>query len=273
MCVRPEYPARSAQRLNTEITGYCNLVQTVLDSIIDPKTRTLGTVIVTGAASGLGRAIADAVAAAGGTPVAFDIKEPPDVALEYDYLRVDCGDRSAIESAVAAVARTHGIIDAVVANAGIDTCGDFDRIPADAWERVIAVNLIGTAALVRAALPHLERASNPRIVTVASTLGLRTLGAATAYCASKFGVVGFTRALALEVAGRIGVTLLCPGGMNTGFFDGRDEQFKPASDAFEKNQLSDPASVAEAVVFALTRPKGVEVRELIVTASRETSWP
>jgi NAD(P)-dependent dehydrogenase (short-subunit alcohol dehydrogenase family) len=229
------------------------------------------TVIITGGASGLGRAVADAVAAAGATPVVFDLAAPSNGAR--DHRVVDCGDRGAIEQAVAAVARDHSGIDALVANAGTDACGDFDRVPAEAWERVIRVNLIGTAALVRAALPHLERAPNPRIVTVASTLGLRTLGAATAYCASKFGVVGFTRALALDLAGRVGVTLLCPGGMNTGFFDGRDEQFKPAPDAFEKNQLNDPRSVAEAVLFALTRPKGVEVREMIVTPSRETSWP
>jgi len=231
----------------------------------------LGTVIVTGGASGLGAAIADAVVTAGGTPVVFDLKQPV-AARDREHHIVDCGDRSAIERAVEAVAREHRI-SAVVANAGMDACGDFDKVSAEDWDRVIQVNLIGTAALVRAALPHLEKAENPRIVTVASTLGLRVLGAATAYCASKFGVVGLTRGLALDLAGRVGVTLLIPGGMKTGFFDGRDEQFKPAPDAFEKNQLNDPRNVAEAVIFALTRPKGVEVRELIVTPSRETSWP
>lgn len=232
---------------------------------------TLGGVIITGGASGLGAAIADAVAAAGGTPIVFDVQAAP-LAPGRDHLIVDCGDRAAIEQAVAEVARRHRI-DAVVANAGMDACGDFDQVAADRWERVIQVNLLGTAALLRAALPHLEQSENPRIVTVASTLGLRVLGAASAYAASKFGVVGLTRALALDLAGRVGVTLLCPGGMNTHFFDGRDPQFKPASDAFEKNQLNDPRAVAETVVFALTRPKGVEVREMIVTPSCETSWP
>jgi NAD(P)-dependent dehydrogenase (short-subunit alcohol dehydrogenase family) len=203
--------------------------------------------------------------------VIFDLN-PPVAHAEREFRIVDCGDRHAVERAVAEVAREHGL-SAIVANAGMDACGDFDTVPADRWERVIAVNLIGTAALVRAALPYLERAENPRIVTIASTLGLRVLGAATAYSASKFGVVGLTRGLALDLAGRVGVTLVCPGGMNTGFFDGRDEQFKPAPDAFEKNQLNDPRQVAEAVIFALTRPKGVEIREMIVTPSRETSWP
>ena len=248
-------------------------MQTTLAREATDSKKTLGTVVVTGGASGLGAAIADAVARHGGTPVTFDVTQPR-LAREYDHHIVDVSDRAAVERAIREVAeRNGGALDAIVANAGVDACGDFDKVDADAWERVIHVNLIGTASLVRAALPYLERAANPRIVNVASTLGLRTLGAATAYCASKFGVVGLTRGLALDLAGRVGVTLLIPGGMNTHFFDGRDEQFKPASDAFEKNQLNDPSNVAETVVFALSQPKGCEIRELIVTPSRETSWP
>jgi NAD(P)-dependent dehydrogenase (short-subunit alcohol dehydrogenase family) len=234
---------------------------------------TLGTVVVTGGASGLGAAIARAVAEHGGTPVTFDLTAPREAA-DHEHYVVDVADRAGVEAAIKTVAeRNGGVIDAIVANAGMDACGDFDKVPAEEWERVIHVNLIGTASLVRAALPFLERAANPRIVNVASTLGLRVLGAATAYSASKFGVVGLTRGLALDLAGRVGVTLLIPGGMKTHFFDGRDEQFKPASDAFEKNQLNDPRNVAETVVFALSQPKGCEIRELIVTPSRETSWP
>jgi short-subunit dehydrogenase len=106
-------------------------------------------------------------------------------------------------------------------------------------------------------------------VTVASTLGLRALPDASAYCASKFAVVGFTRALALEMAGRVGVTLLIPGGMRTAFFDGRDEQYRPGADA----QLNSPSDVAAAVIFALRQPPGCELRELVITPSREPSWP
>jgi short-subunit dehydrogenase len=106
-------------------------------------------------------------------------------------------------------------------------------------------------------------------VTVASTLGLRALSDASAYCASKFGVIGLSRALAAETAGRVGVTCLIPGGMQTAFFDGRDEQYKPPPDA----QLAPPERVAETVVFALTRPDGVELRELVVCPSTEPSWP
>ena len=195
----------------------------------------------------------------------LDLNEPPG---ELEWEQVDLADARATERAVTQAAERHRGLDAVVTAAGIDACGDLADVAGADWDRVIAVNLIGTAAVVRAALPSL-RARRGRIVTVASTLGLRALPAATAYAASKFGVVGFTRALALEVAGEIGVTMLVPGGMRTAFFDDRPEQFRPAPD----QQLNTPEDVAQTVLFALRQPRGCEVRELIVTPSTEPSWP
>ncbi len=226
---------------------------------------TLGTVLVTGGASGLGAALVQSVVAAGGRPVVLDRAE---AAAGIDSEQVDLADRAATEAAVRAISSRTGGIDAVVTCAGMDACGRLEDVPADLWERVIAVNLLGTATVVRAALPDLlERRG--RVVTVASTLGLRAVSDATAYCASKFGVVGFTRALAAETAGQIGVTLLVPGGMHTAFFDDRDEQYKPPPDA----KLNAPENVAAAIVFALQQPAGSEVRELLVAGSTESSWP
>jgi NAD(P)-dependent dehydrogenase (short-subunit alcohol dehydrogenase family) len=225
----------------------------------------LGTVLITGGASGLGAAIVAAVEAEGGTPVVLD-RQPPSNGCAFH--QVDLAHAREAEAAVRAVVEQHGGLDAVVTAAGTDACGDILDVAAEAWDRVIAVNLIGTAAVVRAALPALER-SRGRVITVASTLGLRALPAATAYCASKFGVVGFTRALAVELGDRVGVTLLVPGGMKTHFFDARPEQFKPAPDQL----LSDPADVARTVVFALRQPAGCELRELVVAPASEPSWP
>jgi NAD(P)-dependent dehydrogenase (short-subunit alcohol dehydrogenase family) len=225
----------------------------------------LGTVIVTGGASGLGAAIAAAVADEGGTPVVLD-RRPPADGLAFE--QVDLAQTRATEDAVRRVADTYGGLDAVVTAAGTDACGDLGDVDGEAWDRVVAVNLLGTAAVVRAALPYLERARG-RVVTVASTLGLRALPAATAYCASKFGVVGFTRALAAESGNKVGVTMLIPGGMKTHFFDDRPEEFKPAPD----QQLNDPEDVARSVVFALRQPVGCELRELVVVPATEPSWP
>ena len=225
----------------------------------------LGSILVTGGASGLGAAVTMAVAEAGGRPVVLDREKPP---YDVEHELVDLSDGRAAEAAVERVAARHPDLRGVVTAAGTDACGKLLDIPAERWEQVVAVNLLGTAAVVRAALPHLE-ANQGRLVTVASTLGLRALSDATAYCASKFGVVGFTRALQVEMAGRVGVTLLVPGGMRTAFFDARDEQYRPGPDA----QLNDPADVAAAVLFALRQPAGCEVRELVITPSREPSWP
>jgi NAD(P)-dependent dehydrogenase (short-subunit alcohol dehydrogenase family) len=219
--------------------------------------------VVTGGASGLGAAVAAALDERGRHVVVLDRR--PAAGLDHEV--VDLADSAAAERAVEAAAG-RGRLDAVVTAAGIDTPGRLADVPRERWELVVAVNLIGTAAVVRAALSHLERHGG-RIVTVASTLGMRALPEATAYCASKFGVIGFSRALAAELAGRVGVTTLVPGGMRTAFFDGRDEQYRPGPDA----ALNDPADVASAVCFALEQPPGCEVRELIVTPATEPSWP
>ena len=224
-----------------------------------------GTVLVSGGSSGLGAAVAKAVRAAGGTPVVLD-RAPPRVDVEHEL--VDLADTRAAENAVRRVAERHGGLDAVVAAAGTDACGKLSDVAAEDWERVVAVNLLGTAAVVRAALPYLD-ASGGTVVTVSSTLGLRGMSDATAYCASKFGVIGFTRALAAETAGRVGVTLIIRGGMQTAFFDGRSDQYKPPPDA----KLNRPEDVADAVLFALRQPLGCEVRELLVAPSTESSWP
>lgn len=227
--------------------------------------RPLGTVLITGGSSGLGAATVQAVLAEGGRPLVLDRVPPP---ADVDHAVADLADRAATEDAVAQLAERAGGLDAVFTAAGVDTPGALADVPAAEWERVVVVNLFGTARVVRAALPHLERAGGT-VVTCASTLGIKAVGDATAYCAAKFGVVGFTRALAAETAGRIGVTLLVPGGMHTAFFAERDERYKPPPDA----KLNRPEDVAATVVYALRQPPGCQVRELVVCPSQESSWP
>jgi NAD(P)-dependent dehydrogenase (short-subunit alcohol dehydrogenase family) len=223
-------------------------------------------VLVTGGATGLGAAVVDACLAAGARVASLDVK-PTEVPGVVSQL-VDLADTAAASAATAAAIEELSGLDAVVTCAGIDVPAPLAALPAEAWERVVAVNLFGTVSVVRAALVALE-ARRGKVVTVASTLGHRAAGDATAYCASKFGVVGFTRALALELRGRVGVTLLTPGGMATRFFDERDDRYKPPPGM----ALCDPGEVAAAALFALTRPPGAEVKELVVTGPDETSWP
>ncbi|MET1065384.1 MAG: SDR family oxidoreductase [Arthrobacter sp.] len=225
-----------------------------------------GRVLVTGGASGLGAAVVDAVLKAGGTPIVLD-RDIRSVSAAK-AIEVDVANRTSVSEAVTQAAETLGGLDAVVTAAGIDRCGKLEDVAAEDWEQVIFVNLLGTVSVVRAALPYLKE-SRGRVVTVASTLGKRALPEASAYCASKFGVVGFSSALAAETGGEIGVTTLIPGGMKTRFFDDRPEQYKPQDDS----KLNDPANVAQAVLFVLSQPAGCEVRELLICPADEGSWP
>ena len=222
-------------------------------------------VLVTGGSSGLGAAVVEAVAKDGGRPYVID-RRPPSPGV--DWLECDLADTRAAEEATRELISRAGGLSGVVTAAGMDLPGSLADIDRESWERVVPVDLFATAAVIRAALPALV-ASHGTAVTVASTLGVKAVGDATAYCAAKFGVVGFTRALAAEMAGRVGVTLIIPGGLRTGFFDERDERYKPGPDAI----LNDPANVAAAVMFALRQPPGCAVRELVIASETETSYP
>ncbi|MBF9129051.1 SDR family oxidoreductase [Plantactinospora sp. S1510] len=224
-----------------------------------------GAVLISGGASGLGAAVASAVAGVGGRPYVLDRQAPT---AGVPWLECDLADTRAAEAATRELAEQAGGLVGVVTAAGVDVPGRLGDVPAQTWERVVTIDLLATAAVIRAALPYLER-SGGTVVTVASTLGVKAVGDATAYCAAKFGVVGFTRALAAELAGVVGVTLLVPGGMRTAFFDERDPQYRPGADAV----LNEPADVASAVLFALRQPAGCAIREMVVCADRESSYP
>ena len=222
-------------------------------------------VLVSGGSSGLGAAVVAALVKSGGRPYVLDQRAPAD---RVPWIGCDLADTRAAEVATRELAEQAGGLDGVVTAAGTDVPGRLGDVPAATWERVVTIDLLATAAVIRAALPYLER-SRGTVVTVASTLGVKAVGDATAYCAAKFGVVGFTRALAAELAGLVGVTLLVPGGMRTAFFDERDPRYRPGADA----ALNDPADVASAVLFALHQPPGCAVREMVVCADRESSYP
>jgi NAD(P)-dependent dehydrogenase (short-subunit alcohol dehydrogenase family) len=223
------------------------------------------TVLVTGGSSGLGAAVVDAVVKAGGRPYVIDRQPPAD---GIPWVKCDLADTRAAEDATREVIAQAGGLTGVVTAAGMDVPGRLADIPGETWDRIVTIDLLSTAAVIRAAIPALTE-SHGTAVTIASTLGVKAVSDATAYCAAKFGVVGFTRALAAELAGRVGVTLIIPGGMRTRFFDDRDERYKPGPDAI----LNDPANVANAILFALSQPAGCAVRELVIAAETETSYP
>jgi len=160
---------------------------------------------------------------------------------------------------VARTAEEHGGLDVLVNNAGVGAYGDYLELPPEQLEEMVDVNLKGTLYAVRAALPHLLESDAADIVTVASVAGLRGLPKEAVYCASKFGQVGFMRALDHELHEQgVRCTGVCPGGVSTDFAMGRGR----TPDMPELKDMMSGDDVAESVLFVLTRPRHVRMLTL-----------
>jgi NAD(P)-dependent dehydrogenase (short-subunit alcohol dehydrogenase family) len=175
--------------------------------------------IVTGAASGIGRASAELFAAEGARVLAVD-RPGADLVFQtagITPLEADLTDGDAPARIVAAVTTAHGGLDILYNNAGVSNSTLAQDLSDEAFDRVLAVNLRAVFRLTREATPHLVRSSAGRILNTASVMALGTDYGLAAYCASKAGVLGLTRTLALEL-GKHGVTAnaILPGAIQTG---------------------------------------------------------
>jgi len=187
--------------------------------------------IITGAAQGIGRGIAEELARAGCDVVIGDLLDRPETAkaaseavaaietLGRRALAVQCDVRSEddCDALVRCATEQLGGLDILVCNAGIMQIGGVSDITSEQWKRVLDVNLTGTFQTCRAALPHMLAEGRGAIVNIASTTGLRTSGERVAYSSSKFGVVGLTQSLASEVAPKgVRVNCVCPSFVRSG---------------------------------------------------------
>jgi len=178
-------------------------------------------IVVTGAASGMGRAAALRWAAQGHTVAAVDRAEEPLKALERDNPRItafvcDVSDADAVQRTAGQILEQHGRIDRMVNAAGICVPGRTDRLPAAEFRRVMTVNYFGTIQWVEAVLPVMQRQGSGEIVNFASVAGWIPTPSLNAYGASKFAVVGYTEGLAQEVRSLgIRVLCVCPPGVDT----------------------------------------------------------
>jgi NAD(P)-dependent dehydrogenase (short-subunit alcohol dehydrogenase family) len=202
--------------------------------------------LVTGAASGIGRAIAERFAAEGARVSGFD--RAGDVALHGDVR-----SPADVEDAVARVVAAEGRIDVLVNSAGVREIGDVHTMPTDEWDNVIAVNLSGTFYCCQAAARRMRESGGGAIVNLSSVGGLIGLARRPAYTAAKHGVVGLTKSLARDLGpAGIRVNAICPGLIRTPL----TEQYF-ADDAFEEGlrtvvpqgRAGVPDDVADAALY------------------------
>ena len=179
--------------------------------------------LVTGAASGIGQATAMLLAGRGAAVACLDVNADglaeTAAAIGERALPIPCDvtDLAAVEAAVSQAAADLGGLDAVANVAGVgDFTGDVAEIAPEEWARVLAINLTGPFHVSRAAIPHLRAAGGGAIVNVSSQFGLVGCLAIPAYCASKAGLIGLTRAMAIDHTEEgIRVNCVCPGPVDT----------------------------------------------------------
>lgn len=231
---------------------------------------------VTGGAQGLGAAICRNLAQAGAIVVAGDVLEPKVHAMAESLARdglqahglgLDISDKNSVVEAFKEIVGRHGRCDILVNNAGTDLTVSIEDMPVEKWQRIIDINLTGPFIAAKAAIPYMRKQGGGNIVNIVSTAAKRAWPNASAYHASKWGLLGLSHAMHVEARPLgIKVTAVISGGLRTPFLLDRFPDI-------DVSTLQDPANVADTVRFVLLQPAETVIPEIMVLPMRETSWP
>src|SRR3954451_5902788 len=207
---------------------------------------------ITGASSGVGAALAKALARAG-VKLGLISRRGDDLGIEAAFARpCDVRDLGQLEEFLAATRERFGGIDILVANAGVGAYGDFLELDRQVLDEILDVNVRGLLYTVRAGLPYLLESDAAELVTVASVAGQRAPEGEATYAASKFAQVGFMRSIDHELWSRgVRCSMVCPGGIATEFAMGRGR----SPDDPDLADMMTAQEVADSILHALTRPR------------------
>lgn len=229
-------------------------------------------VFLTGAASGIGRATALAAAREGASLFLTDVDQTRLIAVAEEITSaggdvayaapVDVSDHDAVRAMATEITTQHGAMDVVMNIAGIASWGTISAMPHSTWQRVVDVNLMGPIAVLEYLVPPMiEAGRGGQVVNVSSAAGIIGMPWHAAYSASKFGLRGVSEVLRFDLARhRIGVSLVCPGGVDTGLtetvqiagVDKTSPQFSRLQAHFRKRAVT-PEHAAEAILRGVTR--------------------
>lgn len=244
------------------------------------------TALITGAGSGIGRALAHSLASKGCHLALVDInkeilEETEDSIIDSEIMislhQVDVTERPSLDRLFKEVLQAHGGFDILINNAGIAAGGDFLQLSEDAFNQVMDVNFHAVVNLTRVCLPHMLTRPEARIVNISSLFGIITPPEQTAYCASKFAVRGFSNSLRMELRGtHVGVTVVHPGGVNTNIArwaivpdDVSEEEIKRRREEEQKLLTMPPAKAAEIIINGIEKSKP---RVLVGKDAKVISW-
>lgn len=221
------------------------------------------TVIVTGAASGIGRSMAEAFRDEGATVFGGDIA-PEGIPEGCRAHRVDVSDEGQVTALVDAALQETGRIDVLCNNAGIGSTTDVLECSTEEWDRVFAVNARGVFVGTKSALPHMLDRGKGAIVNTASVAGMIGLRDRAAYCASKGAVIAFTKQVAIQYAGTgVRCNCICPGTVETPWVEGLLSQAEdPTTRRAElvarqpAGRLGSPEEIAEAALYLASDAAG-----------------
>ena len=222
------------------------------------------TVVVTGGASGIGRATALLLAREGAHVLVGDVDERGGQAvvaqaqaerLAIEFLPLDLTKSAMIADFAAAVGARIERVDGLVNGAGWDRIQPFLENPPEMWDQLIAINLLGAVRLTGALLPPMVAAQQGKIVNISSDAGRVGSTGETVYAAAKGGLIAFTKSLAREMARyHINVNCVCPGPTDTPLFQGQPERMREAlTRAIPFRRIAQPEEIAEAIMFFLSR--------------------
>ena len=233
-------------------------------------------VLVTGGGSGLGEATCRVLAEAGARVLVAELREEhaERVAAEIRAtggaaaaLPLDVSDETGAAAAIDRAVQAHGQIDVLVNNAGMDVTKSVEELSLAEWDRVLGVNLRGPFVMSKLIFPRMREQGSGYIVNIVSTAAKRAWANASAYHASKWGLLGLSYALHVEARPHnVKVTALVAGGMRTPFLLDRFPDI-------DVSTLQEPRNVAETIRFLLLQPAETVIPELLVLPMRETSWP
>lgn len=221
-------------------------------------------VLVTGAASGIGRAVADRILADGGRVAALDRAGDTPPGLDAPYLQVDVRDADAVRAAVDKAASLLGGLDGIACCAAIAIRGTIETASLDDWRDHFDVNVLGTVTVARAALPHLRAAGGGAIVLIGSNLGVVAQPNLAAYCATKGAILTLTQAMAIDHSAEgIRVNAVSPGPTRTPMLmetlatsTDPEAATRDAVATQLHGRLVEPEEVAAAVVWLLSSGNG-----------------